>query len=393
MKKIYSRKRFIILVLAITILFLNSVFVYGDSVGIENEVTAYLLGDFKNGEVLEEYNIDRPIEVASITKLMTYLVVMDEIEKGTTSMDSIVYIDKEVEEVKGSSLNLEEGENFTVKDLIEGLIVVSANDGAVALAKHAAGSETEFVNKMNSMARKLKLENTLYFNSTGLPEEDIQNIMSPEDIFILSRHIIKEYPEILNVASIPYIENKEREFEQENTNHLLQELKGVDGLKTGFTNKAGYCLVSTMEVEGNSYDTDNYRLVGIVMGAEDEEKRNELSRTLLEYGVNNYSKEIIGSEDKVIATTKIPNSKKEEIEVFPTTGVSVLKKKDENINVEVILEEKLKAPLRKGDVVGTLKVSKNDGVIDEVDLIVKEDYKRAFFLTTIFRYIKRAFSF
>lgn len=393
MKKIYSRKSLITLALIITILFSNSIFVYGDRIGIENEVNAYLLGDFENGEILEEYNIDRPIEIASITKLMTYLVVMDEIEKGTTSMDNIVYIDEEVAEVKGSSLNLKEGEIFTVKDLIEGLIVVSANDGAVALAKHVAGNETEFVNKMNSMARKLGLDNTLYFNSTGLPEDEIQNIMSPEDIFILSRHIIKEYPEILNVASIPYIENKEREFEQENTNHLLWQLKGVDGLKTGFTNKAGYCLVSTMEVEGNIYESDSYRLIGIVMGAEDENKRNELSKTLLQYGIDNYSKETIGSENKVIATTKIPNSKKEEIEIYPIRNVSVLKKKDENVDVEVVLNEKLKAPLEKGEVVGMLKVLKDDVIVDEVDLVVKEDYKRAFFLTTIFRYIKRIFSF
>src|SRR5699024_8260146 len=127
----------------------------------------------------------------------------------------------------------------------------------------------------------------------------------PEDIFTLAKHIIKEYPEVLKVSSIPYIENEEREFKQENTNHLLNNLKGVDGLKTGFTEGAGYCLVSTMEI-------NDCRLIGIVMGTEDEEKRNELSKTLLQYGLNNYSKEIIASTEKVIATKKIPNSKRSE---------------------------------------------------------------------------------
>ncbi len=384
MRNLCNKKSFITLCLSLILLFSSSIFVYGDSVGIEDEVSAYLLGDFKNGEILEEYNIDKPIEIASITKLMTYLVVMDEIEKGTTSMDDNVRIDKEVEEVKGSSLNLKEGEMFTVEELIEGLLVVSANDGAVALAKHIAGSEREFVNKMNTKAKELELKNTLYFNSTGLPEEKVKNLMSPEDIFTLSRHIIKEYPEVLKVSSIPYIENEEREFKQENTNHLLNNLKGVDGLKTGFTEGAGYCLVSTMEI-------DDCRLIGIVMGTEDEEKRNELSKTLLQYGLNNYSKEIIASTEKVIATKKIPNSKIEEIEIFPIRDVNVLKKEDENIKIDVIPEEKLKAPLKKGEVVGKLVVLKDDVIIDEVDLVVKEDYKKAFFLKTMFRHIKGIF--
>ncbi|HLR35829.1 MAG TPA: D-alanyl-D-alanine carboxypeptidase family protein [Tissierellales bacterium] len=384
MRNLCNKKSFITLCLSIILLFSNSIFVYGNSVGIEDEVSGYLLGDFKNGEILEEYNIDKPIEIASITKLMTYLVVMDEIEKGTTSMDDNVRIDKEVEEVKGSSLNLKEGEMFTVEELIEGLLVVSANDGAVALAKHIAGSEREFVNKMNTKAKELELKNTLYFNSTGLPEEKVKNLMSPEDIFTLAKHIIKEYPEVLKVSSIPYIENEEREFKQENTNHLLNNLKGVDGLKTGFTEGAGYCLVSTMEI-------NDCRLIGIVMGTEDEEKRNELSKTLLQYGLNNYSKEIIASTEKVIATKKIPNSKIGEIEIFPIRDVNVLKKEDENIKIDVIPEEKLKAPLKKGEVVGKLAVLKDDVIIDEVDLIVKEDYKKAFFLTTIFRYIKGIF--
>jgi|SRR5699024_8272555 len=383
-RNLCNKKSFITLCLSIILLFSNSIFVYGNSVGIEDEVSGYLLGDFKNGEILEEYNIDKPIEIASITKLMTYLVVMDEIEKGTTSMDDNVRIDKEVEEVKGSSLNLKEGEMFTVEELIEGLLVVSANDGAVALAKHIAGSEREFVNKMNTKAKELELKNTLYFNSTGLPEEKVKNLMSPEDIFTLAKHIIKEYPEVLKVSSIPYIENEEREFKQENTNHLLNNLKGVDGLKTGFTEGAGYCLVSTMEI-------NDCRLIGIVMGTEDEEKRNELSKTLLQYGLNNYSKEIIASTEKVIATKKIPNSKIGEIEIFPIRDVNVLKKEDENIKIDVIPEEKLKAPLKKGEVVGKLAVLKDDVIIDEVDLIVKEDYKKAFFLTTIFRYIKGIF--
>ncbi len=392
MGKIYKIKNLVILIVIIAILFFNSVLVYGDEIGIENGTTAYLLGDFESGEILEEYNIDKPMEIASITKLMTYLVVMDEVKKGNISLDDFVYIDKEVEEVKGSSFDLKEGEVFTVQELIEALIVISANDGAVALAKYIAGNELEFVGKMNGMAKKLGLKNTLYFNSTGLPQDGVQNIMSPEDIFTLARHIIKKYPEILTVASLPYIEVKEKDLKIENTNYLIKELDGVDGLKTGFTDKAGYCLVSTMKV-GNEVKSkiEDFRFIGIVMGTKNEEERKELSKQLLQYGVSTYHKENIVSKKQPVKNIKIPNSKKEEVSIYPIRNVNILRKKDDRINKDIILKDNLKAPLKKGDKVGLIRISKDNGVVDEVDLIVKEDYKKAFFLTTIFRYLKNIF--
>src|SRR5699024_6999634 len=143
---------------------------------------------------------------------------------------------------------------------------------------------------------------TLYFNSTGLPEGQLQNIMSPEDIFILSRYIIDKYPEVLSISTIPYIEISNRDYKKENTNPLLNEIEGVDGLKTGFTNKAGYCLVSTIEVDGPSTQDEDFRLISIVMGTNSEDKRKEIGGVLVQYGLGNYSKKILANENIPIDT-------------------------------------------------------------------------------------------
>ena len=271
---------------------------FAENIGIENDVSAYLLGDFESGQIVEEYNIDVPLAIASITKLMTYTVVMDEIEKGNISMRDRVVIDKETEEISGSTFDLKEGEKFSVKTLLESALIVSANDSCVALAKYTAGDVSNFVNKMNEKAKEIGLKNTNYLNPSGLPEKYGQNTMSVRDIFKLSRYILEEYPEVLKITKKPRMSMgiglniKDREFINKNTNPLLKEIDGVDGLKTGFTNEAGYCLVSTISVKG-SPECEDSRLIGIVMGTESEERRNEISKNLLDYGISNYeNKEI-----------------------------------------------------------------------------------------------------
>ena len=157
------------------------------TVGIEDEVSAYLLGDYETGEILEEFNIYKPVQIASITKLMSYLIIMDEIQEGSISLDDVIYIDEDTTKIKGSSLNLEEGESFTVKELLDAVIVVSANDATYSLAKHVAGTEEDFVRMMNEKAKKIGLKSAIYFNSTGLPKGNNQNMMNSKDIFTLSR--------------------------------------------------------------------------------------------------------------------------------------------------------------------------------------------------------------
>ena len=359
------------------------------TVGIEDEVSAYLLGDYETGEILEEYNIYKSMEVASITKLMSYLVIMDEIQKDSISLDDIIYIDEDITKIKGSSLKLEEGESFTVNELLEAVMVVSANDATYALSKHVAGTEEAFVNMMNTEAKRLGLKSTIYFNSTGLPEGELQNMMSPEDIFVLSRHIIDKYPKVLSLSTIPYIEISSRNYREENTNPLLNEIKGVDGLKTGFTNKAGYCLVSTIGVNGVTSQDEDFRLIGIVMGTKSEGKRKEVGKSLIQYGLDNYSKRMLADENMPIDTIYLPKSRDKEIEVYPGRSFSAIVKDGDIIDTDIVIDEKLKLPLKKSDKIGKLVISKNGKILDEINLIVHEKVKKEGIFRAIGRYIKK----
>jgi len=352
-------------------------------VGIEDEVSAYLIGDYETGEILEEYNIHRPMEVASISKLMSYLIIMDHINMGDVSLEDSIYIDKDIAEIEGSSLELEVGELFTLEELLKAAMVVSANDATYALAKYIAGTEESFVMMMNAKAKELGLSHSIYFNSTGLPYGELQNKMTTEDIFLLSKHILDRYPETLSITAIPFIEVPSRNYSKENTNPLLGKIEGVDGLKTGFTDRAGHCLVSTLMVGSSSKD-GGFRLIGIVMGTESEEKREELSSRLMHYGINNYYKRVFANREKPVDKIGIPQSKEGVIEVYPIKDYSKVVRYDDKIEVDMLIDKNIQLPLREGDGIGRLVVSINGEVLEEIDLIVHKDIdKEGFFLWII----------
>ena len=361
---------------------------FANDVGIEGEVRSYLLGDFETGKILEGYNIDKPLEVASITKLMTYLVVMDEVSSGNISLDDLVYIDEEVASIRGSSFNLKEGEIFSVETLIESLLIVSANDSAVALAKHASGDTNNFVKMMNNKAKDLNLNATYYINPTGFPEEQGQNMMSTKDIFVLSKYIIEKYPQVLEITKMPCMDITDREFLNENTNPLLGEIYGVDGLKTGFTNKAGNCLVATANIVG-SEDEKDLRFISITMGAKTMEKRKELSKTLLEHGISNYKNKRILNKDIPIDILKLSKGKKTEVDVYPSEDVYIIIKAGEDIYKDIQIDEEVKLPLKVGDQVGRVMLYNDNEIIDEYPLEVREDVKKANFIIMIGRYLKQ----
>lgn len=384
----YMKKRLTrILILSLLFVFIINSTTFA-IIGIENQVSAYLLGDFETGEILEKYNIDKPMEIASITKIMTYLVVMEEIQRGSISMEDRIHIDEDIARIKGSSLKLEEGEVFTVKELLEGLMVVSANDATYALAKHTAGSEEAFVRKMNKKAKELGLDTAIFFNSTGLPEGEVQNLMSPKDIFTLSRYIIARFPEVLTLTTIPEIEIPRRNYKEENTNPLLKEIEGIDGLKTGFTNKAGYCLVSTIKVSASDGEHEDFRFIGIVMGTESEQKRKEMSKELIQYGLDNYSKRIIADKNTPIDIVSMPRSRNKDVAIYPAASYTTLMKVGDSLDFDIQIYEDLKLPLKKLDKVGKATIYKNGQILDEIDLIVHEDVKKERLLITLFRYTK-----
>lgn len=374
-------------ILLVIIMILTSSFTYGE-MGIEGELRSYILVDFETGEVLEQHNINEVIEIASTSKLMTYLVVMDEVTKGNASLKDNVIIDKDVASVGGSSLKLELGEMFTVEELLEAAMVVSANDATYALSKYIGKTEENFAVMMNDKAMEMGLINARFYNSTGLPlPGGVQNTMTTKELFQLSQHIITRYPGILKTSQKFAIEVASRDYFQKNTNPLLMDIKEVDGLKTGFTNKAGYCYVSTFNILGKENRSEDLRLISIVMGAKGFEERKELSRVLVNHGIDNYSNKIILSEGISLETIEIPKANTIEVETFPREGLSRLVKNDEDVDVRIELYEKMILPIKKGEKIGSVIVERNGEEIFETDIILNEDVKKANWFIRFARFI------
>ena len=283
-------KRRFNLLIVIVIMILTNTTVHSE-VCMEEDLRSYILGDFETGQILESYNIDEVIEIASISKLMTYLLVMDNVSSGDISLEDEIIIDKDIAKIGGSSLKLKEGEVFTVEDLLRGAIIVSGNDAAYALSKHLAGTEVEFTKLMNEKAEEIGLTSANFYNSTGLPiyPANLQNMMTIQDIFKLSQHIIKKYPQILEISSLRAMKMVDRDFYGRNTNPLLMKVREVDGLKTGFTNAAGWSYTSTFKIGKIENKSKDLRLISIIMGCEDMATRDEIARELVESAIDNYS--------------------------------------------------------------------------------------------------------
>lgn len=385
-------KRKISFILAILIIFLN-INVYAD-IGIEDSLRSYILADSKTGKILESYNIDEVIEIASISKIMTYIVVMDSVNGGDISLEDIILVDKDTARVNGSTYKLKEGEEFTVKELLEASLVISGNDATYALAKHVAGTEANFATMMNKKAKDIGLENAVFYNSTGLPiyPEDIQNKMTTRELFELSKYIVENYPEILEISKLKAVSNADRDFFQWNSNPLIPKIKQVDGLKTGFTNRAGYCHVSTFKEQAKKGVRDELRLISIVMGADDIQTRNKMSERLVKYGLENYSKKVFLDPDVPMDKLYFEKGKEQEINVFPNTSFSELVKKDQDIEVVVDFKEDIKLPLKRDEVVGVAKIVENGNTIYSSDLIVRDKLEKANFLVIIGRKINTVFN-
>ena len=365
---------------------------YKNFASLKEDLRSYILIDFETEEILEEYNIDEAVEIASISKLMTYLVVMDEVNEGKISLDDIIIIDKDTARVGGSSFKLKSGEEFTVKQLLEAAIVVSGNDATYGLAKYVANTEAEFVKLMNKKAREIGLINAEFYNSTGLPvTQEIQNRMTTKEIFILSKYIIEKHPEILEISKTKALVYKDRDYFGLNTNPLLFDIKEVDGLKTGFTNKAGNCYVSTFKTPGVGNQTKDLRLMAIVMGAETYEERNILSKILVEHGLINFSNKVLLDKKTPVETLEFKKADIVDILLYPEEEFVKLINANDNIGMDIELEE-IQIPIQKGKIVGKVSINKEGETIFQTNLLVKDNVNKAKWYVLIWRFVKGLFN-
>ncbi len=355
---------------------------------IEKKTKSSVVGDFDSGALFIMENIDEPLPIASISKLMTYFVLKDNIASGKLKMEDEVEISKTAASTEGSSLDLFPGDKMKIKDLVDGLMVVSGNDAAVAIAEAVAGSEKEFVNLMNEKAKELSLTNSTFVNASGLTDSSGEaNKMSSKDIFEMARALIQKYPEVLEFSKIRVLEQPFRKFKRESTIPLVGEVEGVDGLKTGYTDEAGYCLVSTMKTKKGNTD---FRIISVLMGAKTKEERNQYMKDLLDFVKKNIETKKILDASSYIKRIKTNKSKLGYVDIVAAKDVERISLKNISYELEASYS-KIKLPIKKGEKFGELKIKNSEEVIDTVDLVAKEDYQKASIFTRLVRFIPSIF--
>lgn len=323
----------------------------------------YLLIDFASGKILGEKNADAKIEPASITKLMTAYVVYKELAEDRLTMDDIVDISEKAWRMGGSRMYLEVNTKVSVHDLLKGLIIQSGNDASVALAEHIAGTEEAFVQLMNQYAVELGMKNTNFMNSTGWPDK--KHLTSARDIATLAQAIIREFPE--HYAWYAEKEYTYNSIKQYNRNKLLWRDDSVDGLKTGHTESAGYCLVS-------SAFRGDMRIIAVVLGTKSEKARASVSQAVLNYGFRFYESHTLYDEGEVLSRPRIWKGEYEALAVglAKDLAISIPRGAYEKLDAIMDIDKNIEAPVTKGQKVGVVRVSLNGDVLETVPLVALE---------------------
>ena len=288
-------------ILLVLLLFFTCTRVY--ALDLAKNAKSTILMESSTGEIIYERNSDEKLAPASMTKMMSLILIMEAIEKGNIKLDQIVTVSENAAKMGGSQIYLEPNEKMSVDDLLKGICMASANDAVVALAETTYGSEDVFVNEMNKRAKKLGLKNTNFMNATGLDEEN--HYSSARDMALIARELIR-HDKVLEYSSRyeDYLrENTNKKFWLVNTNKLIKTYEGMDGLKTGFTESAGYCLTATAK-------RNNMRLIGVVMNEESSSIRNSDMAELLNYGFSIYKVKNLVKKNKVVSTYEDNKSSK-----------------------------------------------------------------------------------
>lgn len=336
----------------------------------ENAKSAIMI-EASTGTILYEKNKDDKLPMASMTKMMTLLLIMEEIESGNLKWNEMITASEHAASMGGSQIFLEVGEKMSVEDLVKGICIASGNDASVAMAERIGGTEEKFVSMMNKKAKELGLSNTHFENACGLDSDN--HYSSANDMSIIAKELVK-HKKILEFSGTyeDYLrKNTEKSFWLVNTNKLVRYYQGVDGLKTGYTKNAGYCITTTAE-------RGNMRLITVVMGEPSSAIRNSETTTMLDYGFNTYEAQKIITKDSVISKQKVEFGKKDSVELTPIEDYKVLKEKSStNKNITYQLSSNpIKAPVKIGDKVGKIKIIENNKTIQEIDVTVKENISK-----------------
>ena len=349
------------------------------------QASGYLLIDATNGEVLVEHNADQPLPPASLTKMMTAYIAEREIAEGRASFDDKVPVSVKAWKTGGSRTFIREGTEVRLEDLLRGIIIQSGNDASVAVAEYIAGSEDVFADVMNQTAASLGMTNTQFKNSTGLPQEG--HYTTAKDLGILASRTIKDFPDTYSIY-------KEKNFtyngiKQANRNSLLFRDPTVDGLKTGHTEEAGYCLVASAERDG-------FRLISVVMGTASEKAREQETTKLMQYGFRYFSGQTVFEAGQPLpqSSRKVWFGEAEAVELAPTESLYVTLPLGRESSIQATLDapETLDAPLEAGAVVGTVKIMLGERVLAESPVAVAQAVPEGGLFKRLMDFVLRLFA-
>lgn len=366
-------RRFFTVLMIINVIFMsisaNSYAAETDAVSIS--APSAILVDYSTGKVLYEKNADEKKPLASVTKIMTMLLAMEEIDAGRMSFDDIITGSAHAKSYGGSTIFLDEGEQISVRDILKGIAVASGNDAAVAMGEHISGSEEAFVNKMNEKAKILGMKNTHFVNCCGLDADG--HYSTARDISIMSRELMR-HNKIFDFTGIWMDTLRNGEFTLSNTNKLIRFYEGATGLKTGSTSKAGFCISATAK-------RDNMHLIAVIMNAETSKKRQADASTLLNYGFKNYKITNVIDEKKNTYSYDVDKGEQNKISVCPENRIDYVLSKNDNseFKTEAVADKKICAPVKKGSEVGTIKIFMNGKYKTSVKLVANESVNKISF--------------
>lgn len=342
---------------------------------LELNCESSILIEQTTGEVLYAHNEHEKLRPASVTKVMTILLIMEAIENGSLKYEDKITCSENASSMGGSQIWLDESETLTVDEMLKAICVVSANDCTVAMAERIGGSEENFVNMMNEKAKALGMNDTTFKNCHGIDEDG--HVTSAYDIALMSRELLTKYPEITNYTTIYMDTLRNGESELVNTNKLIRNYAGATGLKTGSTSLALFNLSASATKEGLS-------LIGVIMKAPTSKDRFSCARKLLDYGFSNYKYELLCTQNDFVREIDVQKGTKNKIRVIYDNSIGKITKKNETDQIDTIVEmkENIIAPVEKGEILGKVKFMRGEKTIAEVNLIAEEQIKKKNLIST-----------
>ncbi len=371
-------------VVAVLLMPFSTLAVESDASTLIPNATSGILIEANTGKIIYEKEKDKQVAVASMTKMVAQIIILEQIEQGKIHWDDVVTVSKNAADMGGSQIYLSEGEKISIEDLMKGISMASGNDATVAMAEVISGTEAKFVELMNQKVKDLGLKNTHFKNCTGLDEED--HYSSAYDMAMIARELVMNHPDILKFSSVyeDYLrEDTENKFWLVNTNKLVRFYEGADGLKTGHTDAAGYCLAATAV-------KNDLRLIAIVLGESDSKVRNSETMDFLDYGFSNIKMSVLKKKGEVVQELDLEKAEPSKIQIVLQNNLGVVEDLDTDTHKYCydIQLDKIELPLKSGDVVGKILVKENDKIVSTGTLVVDEEVLPLSYLQLFYRGIK-----